>query len=453
MVNNGTKNNNNKKYEDLVTKIKNEKGISNKCLIDIERHWKKVLSDEKLESLKEELVTLKEKCIKETKQKKDLIQTLLISFDHVEDEQYRVSVASNLQTIDEMIQMHDAMLCKMERDFNDKFNKLRNEYEAEKQMITNKFECDKYRILNEIKSIETEEKRLVNEHNREQQQAIEEIKNKNLEDVNSLRFVLDTKIEDLDEQFEISKNEYIQKTDVQSETLQKQVEKDREMSKEMISLQCQIDKLCASTKRLKSVSRRNSSQNMERNRQLMERKNEDICRYKDTKANIEELRSSRYGKLKALTKQANTCKSNLQKECDLIERILKLIQLTKKMETREDKKEQEQEQLSSKTQGTEIFNTEGIWRRYNNVIIDLHSLKEEEKKQMKRNDNLKEKLRQYQDGVTVNDRVINSHNPLIVINGKMRPESRECLSKCSHSTSPVGLTVIDANHFPITHAR
>ena len=166
--------------------------------------------------------------------------------------------------------------------------------------------------------------------------------------MNSLRFVLDTRIEDLDEQFEISKNEYLQKTEAQSETLlQKQIEKDKEMSKELINLQHQISKLCASTKRLKSVARRNSSQNVERNRRLLERKNEVISRYKATKAKIEDLRLSQHGKLKDLTKQANTWKSTLEKEFNLIQKILKLIILTKKIENEEERKHDQEPSMIS----------------------------------------------------------------------------------------------------------
>ncbi len=405
-----------KHNQETLLRIDKEKEFFKKSRNEVQKHWKKILSEETLDTLKNtDLVSLQNHCEKEIKRRDELIhKVLLVAFDHAED-QYRVSVASHLRTIDGMIDMYDAVLCTMERDFHEKLDVLKVDYEREKKVMAAKFEGDKCRILNEVKSIDVEEKRLLDEHNREQQQAIEEIKNKNLEDVNSLRFVLDTRIEDLDEQFEISKNEYLQKTEVQSETLQKQIEKDREMSKELISLQHQISKLCASTKRLKSVARRNSSQQIERNRRLLERKNEVISRYMATKAKIEDLRLSQHGKLKGLTKQANAWKSTLEKEYNLIQRILKLIHLTKKMETEEERKHGQ----ASETSDMEgIFDSESIWKRYNNVLIGLHSLKEEEDQLLRKNCELKGKLLKCQDGVTVNDRVMRSRNPLIVVNGK-----------------------------------
>ena len=439
-----------KQNQELIIKIEKEKELSQKAFIEIEKQWKTILSHEKVHIIQQNIQnTIQQKCENEIKHKKEVIQKLFTSLDNVED-QFRVSVASHLGTMDEMIQMNDAIFCTIERNFHEKVNTLRNEYEEEKQIIQSKFESDKKTILNEMKCIDVEEKRIIDEHNRKEQQLLEEIKNKNLEDMNSLRFDLDTRIEDLDEQFEIAKNEYLQKTDVQSETLTQQLDKDKEMSKEMIKLQCQIDTLCASMKKLKSVSRRNSSQNMERNRRLLERKNEVIQKYRNTKAQLEELRSSRHGKLKEMTKQANTYKTLLQGENDLVERILKLLVLTGKMESEDEKQDLEVDLEGydeSHTKEGSTFQEEGIWRRYNKVLLSMSRLKEEEEDLLKTNRDLKDKLRRYQDGVTVNDRVINSHNPLIVINGKMRPESRE------FSKSSVGFSVIDANHLSTTKAN
>ena len=172
----------------------------------------------------------------------------------------------------------------------------------------------------------------------------------------------------------------------------------------------------------------------------MERKNEVITKYRNTKAELENLRTSRHDKLKDLTVRANVHKSKLNEENGMVERILKLIHLTRKMECEEDEKEQIQ---SSHVLGEKIDN-EGIWRRYNHSLVSLHTMKKEEEKLENINKQLKRKLQEYNDGVTVNDRVLNNHNPLMVVNGKMRPNSRNFISRCSRSSSSVGFNVINA---------
>jgi hypothetical protein len=415
-----------------------ENELYQKTLLETETQWFKRLDEEKLETLKKEAVKLQRQFEKEVNDKTELIQTSMNTIDNAEA-QFRLSVATHFQSIDDMIQMHDAALCRMEHEFHDKLDRIKYEYATEKQIIVTKFEQDKEQIMNETKVIEIEEKELIDEHNREQQQAIEEIKNKNQEDENGLRFALDTRIEDLDEQFEIAKNEYLQKTDTQSEALQKELETEKEVSKEMTALQSQIDSLSSSIKRSRSTSKRKSSQNEEARKRVLQRKNDIIRKYSETRAMIENLRSTQHEKLKELTRQANLCKSDLEKEFELVERILKFIQLTKKMKIEQADTASAQEQEDETTTPMEYeqpssFDAEGIWRRYNNALLDMHTLKNEEQKLMRKNTALRAKLQKFQDGVTINDRVISDNNPLIVINGKMTPKSFTLTSTSSSSS-------------------
>ena len=154
---------------------------------------------------------------------------------------------------------------------------------------------------------------------------------------------------------------------------------------------------------------------------------------------IENLRSTQHEKLKELTRQANLCKSDLEKEFELVERILKFIQLTKKMKIEQADTASAQEQEDETTTPMEYeqpssFDAEGIWRRYNNALLDMHTLKNEEQKLMRKNTALRAKLQKFQDGVTINDRVISDNNPLIVINGKMTPKSFTLTSASSSSS-------------------
>ena len=62
---------------------------------------------------------------------------------------------------------------------------------------------------------------------------------------------------------------------------------------------------------------------------------------------------------------------------------------------------------------------------------------------------MQEKLIRYRDGISVNDRVIKSSNPLLVINGRIKASIvTTTRSACRR------LTAVDANHvFPTSHDR
>ena len=59
-----------------------------------------------------------------------------------------------------------------------------------------------------------------------------------------------------------------------------------------------------------------------------------------------------------------------------------------------------------------------IWKRYNTALIGLLAMKKDEQRQVEINSQLKRNLQDCEDGINVNDKVINNDNPLIVVNGK-----------------------------------
>ena len=64
----------------------------------------------------------------------------------------------------------------------------------------------------------------------------------------------------------------------------------------------------------------------------------------------------------------------------------------------------------------DYMNLENFWKRYNKVLLDKLALDKE--KQMLSNENaqLRLLLKQYLDGISVNDEVLNQTNPLFIVN-------------------------------------
>jgi len=437
---------------ELSKKIQEERNLSKKSLVEIEKKWKAILSQEKLGSLKDEFHEIHKRYKDEIQRKNDMVKHLVIRFEKGEDMR-RTAISSHLQVIDGMINVDHNQLSTIERKFCERVKELRVRYKSERINIMEK--CEISSLMNEIEEYEQGETRLDAKGARDQQEALEEIRNKNLEDINSLKFILDTRIEDLDEQFELAKHEYLQKTDVQSESLQQKLVKDEEMTKEMTTLQKKIDKLCLAVKKLKRIAHRKSMQNMDRNEQLMRRKSEIISRYRNTKAKMDDLRLTQHGKLKDLTMRSSREKSELEEEFRLAEKILKLTKLISKLELHDGVGGGDAFDWS-----TMNFDANVILGRYNQVLLHYEQVQKEEEHVLGQNRILKELLRKFRDGITVNERVIRSNNPLVIINGKMRPDS--CCSKIPFppesikpsKTFSTKLTTIDANHaFAISHAR
>lgn len=62
---------------------------------------------------------------------------------------------------------------------------------------------------------------------------------------------------------------------------------------------------------------------------------------------------------------------------------------------------------------------DNFYKRYNKVLLDKLAIEKQKATLEKENMFFKSLLKQYLDGVSVNDDVINSNNPLLVINSKV----------------------------------
>ena len=84
-----------------------------------------------------------------------------------------------------------------------------------------------------------------------------------------------------------------------------------------------------------------------------------------------------------------------------------------------------QEELKSditglrKDQYNEFLTLDQFWKRYNKVLLDRLAIDKQKKMLDKENVFLKSLLKQYIDGVSVNDDVMANANPLFVVNYKV----------------------------------
>ena len=64
----------------------------------------------------------------------------------------------------------------------------------------------------------------------------------------------------------------------------------------------------------------------------------------------------------------------------------------------------------------EYESLENFWKRFNKVMLDKVALDKEKDTLMRENQQLRTLLKQYLDGISVNDEILSSVNPLFVVN-------------------------------------
>ncbi len=73
--------------------------------------------------------------------------------------------------------------------------------------------------------------------------------------------------------------------------------------------------------------------------------------------------------------------------------------------------------FSSLTEGEQVA-MDRFYQRYNKVLLDGLTLEAHKNKLLEENENLKMILKQYLDGISVSEEVLNRVNPLFVVNGR-----------------------------------
>lgn len=66
----------------------------------------------------------------------------------------------------------------------------------------------------------------------------------------------------------------------------------------------------------------------------------------------------------------------------------------------------------------EYGSLENFWKRFNKVFLDKLALDKEKMGLVQENQQLRTLLKQYLDGISVNDEIISQVNPLFIVNNK-----------------------------------
>lgn len=384
--------------------------------------------------------------------------------------------------MDRLIDLQDARLLVSEQEFEKELHTLEAEFKAEKEEIMKQHTKETQELRNIMAAVEVEEQEREAEAKQEHEQLRGEIRNRNLEEINMLRIHLDSQIEQKETEFDSAHLAYLEQTNQCTLEFKFYTKKDQELSKQIEIKIRKIERLQASLHHWRTKLNQNMKECSHRNQLLLEEKNKIQGHFQQLKARMNRFRQSQARHLTDLTQNVHACKSKLGGRIELAERILVLAELARKLETEQEKvipfagaahstlkevaekstAEWKEKLLAMSTPSptapdpklqTSAWTRDGepvrdwchldnFLRKYNKVLLDKLAIERERKRFERENAELQALLRQYFDGVSVNDAVMASdNNPLFVVNGKFSVSQPLPVRKSDNR-----LTVVDGNH-------
>ena len=89
---------------------------------------------------------------------------------------------------------------------------------------------------------------------------------------------------------------------------------------------------------------------------------------------------------------------------------------------------------------------DNFFKRYNKVLLDVMGIEREKDRLKNENGDLRSILKQYLDGISVNEDVINNPNPLLVVNHKTN-----IVMASAYNQRPPPATVVEGAHAVMSH--
>jgi len=431
--------------------------------LKIMNQWRKLMRLVKVEDLRKEIEIISQNHEREVDRKDAIIQMLDRDLEDSE-EQYQMALRSHLLIVDRLIDLHNAKIKGIEFEFERELQELVEEFGAEAREILAMHAKHKKEMLDIMALMEAEFNEQEQEARQEFESQREEIKNKNSEEYNVLRFTLEGLIEELERHFDSAHANYMATTEQRTQDFKHLTIKDQQSAKTIEMQMRKLQRLQDSLAHWKTKLASNQRECDERNRALREEKDAISRHFQELKSRMNKFRESEGRRLQELVINSQSALKSLKAKLEKAERILKLSELARKLETEREKvlpfyesSVEEEEKAAAdaadirKSLQTSATGKDGqvveewdylnnFFKRYNKVLLDEMAIERERDRLQRENTDLRSILKQYLDGISVNEDVINAPNPLLVVNHKTN------IVMPNAHRMPVASTVIEANH-------
>ncbi|CAL8098390.1 unnamed protein product [Calicophoron daubneyi] len=439
----------------LQDKLDKEEKATKLSHFKLTQYWRTIMREAKSKELQKDVDILSQTFERIVDRKDSIIKTLIKDLNEAE-EQHMMSLRAHLDNVDRLIELQNERLRKLKSDYEEELKKLTAEFGQEENFVIEQHQ----RQLDDLKDIfvalDSTYTEKENHAKQEHHGLKDELKNKILEDKHALRIALEARVNQLWSEFKTALHHYTKTTDEKImffENLKAKDEKSAaEIEMQMRKLQRIGEHITITKRKMAKVSREFE----EKNRHLKEEREKLVAHFQNLKLQLSRLRELQHEKLVKVSLESGAATKRVQTLLEKAEKILKLAEHCRKYETEEEKvvpfytsslttEEEKSVQEAFGMEGDDELAKimrhcaplEMFWRRFNKVQLDRLAILKERDMLDQENLQLKSLLKQYLDGISVNEEVIAEANSLLVVNGRSNVNKRDLLQDPRVQVLPV----------------
>jgi hypothetical protein len=423
------------KKDILRSKMESEHKMVNFNKKKLLTYWRKIMRIAKTEELRGEIDVYSQNNQRELDSKEAFIQMLDKNLDEANN-QHQIALRNHLIHIDSLFSLQGSRLHGLMQEFGRDVALLEQEYLSERDEMEHTH-YDHLKELNDmIDTVKEEDRRKAEEAKTEEQAFREEIKNKNLEELQHMKFNLEAKQTKHYTELEQMHQKYSSDTGKKTEEHSKNFEDNKNMTIKIDELARNIARKRSKIDLLKLKILQHKKESGGRNNALKKEKDNISKNYQELKEKMNRFRDEEDRRLKELANNSRNSVETLKQYLDLGERILKTAELCRRQETEkekvlpyyEDTVDQSEISQEMRNQFQELTAEEyeefkylnNFFKRHNKVLLDRLAIQKQKETLSKDNQMLKSLLKQYLDGISLNDEVLRTNNPLFIINNRIQ---------------------------------
>ncbi|EAX82996.1 hypothetical protein TVAG_330860 [Trichomonas vaginalis G3] len=420
----------------------------------VDNKWRDIMMSEKLQEQKSSIDNIRVNYVKQLDRLDSVIHRLLQWITDGEA-QYQFALRAHKQNLDNLTALANKRLDTEE----DRFNKALDS-------IVTKYEANKAKSLEEFNSHVAEVRDIKNAIEHEYAQKKEDLENKfrtekdqltmkSQEAISALRtHLLDETKKVLDRQ-QTESNLFKQKSNDKLQTFQQMYEKHRNNQITMKKNEATIIKLQSQISHWRRKIKNNERESRESNDRLRQEKDNLSHHFRDLKEVMAKFRQVEWRKRADVATAFEDAINLLQAKLSDAEKILKYAEITRKLETEREQVmpfphsivetdpeiQRQMAQFKLQMKGDSKYVAESdmfdkFYRRFNKVLLEKMALQREKEKLQKTNQRLKTMMKNYMEGMAVNETTMSKDNTLFIVNQRTNAPLRK--------VDQDGIPIIDA---------
>ncbi|KAH9599769.1 Dynein regulatory complex protein 1/2 [Trypanosoma melophagium] len=448
-----------------------EAGMTREAAAAVEARWMVFLRECKRKELIAEIEVVRRAFETAIDRKNAVIEMLFHDLDEVE-EQHRLVFHSHMTVVDALIEMQSKRMAELEAEFEADLLEMKGDYEMEMVELVRKHEYEVADLKLILENMATEadqlEKKLQEDTSEAHDTAMEKMEEERKQMQNDLirmseyiRAELDTRYKEFMTTAQVNMKDYMDKS-----------KEDAETTERIASQIKRIEKLQESVTSWRTNLARNAKEWEQKNTAIQQERDATIRHLKALKNKMQNWRNKEASRLAEVIKNAKDSEDQLRNVASRAEKILRLVELSKPLETEREQVlsfesnistneiEQEVKRLIASDDAVQLKDEalaedgaafseewrllERFWIKYNKVVLDNVAISQEKHHLEEENQKLQVLLKQYLNEISVNDTVMQGPNTLL-LTSKV-PNVVEAHNKSNQSSRGYN-TVVEGNKF------